>query len=165
MLALQPKHGATGHSQLGGDAVDVASLGFPLFQEFRLGDSVASASRSQGIGAGAAGDCRARLAQLKLVDLSIAAQKCGAVEAVLELPDIAFPGVIQQLIESGAREVNRGQAELLTCGLECISGQQRDVFGAFAERWDVCLDRRESVVQFSAKAVLVDGVFGIGAHG
>ena len=84
-----------------------------------------------------------------------AAQDGGALDRILQLPDVAGPRIAQHAFQRGRREPQRA-AQLRRRAREEVLGQRRNVLAAIAQRRQGHLDHVETVEEILAEAPLAD---------
>src|SRR5213078_2481593 len=84
-----------------------------------------------------------------------AAQDGGALDRILQLPDVAGPRIAQHAFQRGRREPQRA-AQLRRRAREEVLGQRRNVLAAIAQRRQGHLDHVETVEDILAEAPLAD---------
>ena len=98
--------------------------------------------------------CWARKAKSSSVEDLSAAGDDGALDGVLQLADVAGPVVIHQQPERAFGDLADVLAELVGEALEEMSGEQRDVLAALAQRRDADLDDVQPVEEILAELAL-----------
>src|SRR5690606_11740557 len=82
-----------------------------------------------------------------------------------ELPDVARPGVaVDETDEVGVQVANGAAVERRRCADE-VSGQQKDVTFALAERWHVEREHEQAVVEVEAERAAGDGALEVHRRG
>jgi hypothetical protein len=86
-------------------------------------------------------------------------------DGVIELADVAGPGVRQEGFDGAFFEAGDGLAVVLCVLAEEVGGEDRDVLAAVAERWQADFDGVEAEEQVLAEAALGDGDVEVGVGG
>ena len=71
----------------------------------------------------------------------------------MELPDVARPSVIKQLLECFRRNFRLGFAHLVGETLEETRDQRGDVLLPFAQRWDLDLKSIQPVIEIRSQTI------------
>jgi hypothetical protein len=88
-----------------------------------------------------------------------------AFHGVFELADVAGPLVVHHEAEGFGGELGRGKAVFFGVELEVVGGEERDVFLAAAERWELEGDDVEAVEEVLAEAAFLDGLLEVDVGG
>ena len=80
----------------------------------------------------------------------------GALDNVLQLPDVARPVILLEQPEGIRRDLQSALRVLLAVLLEEMLGEQRDVLPPLAEGWQIDRDDVQTIVQILPEPVLFD---------
>ena len=97
-------------------------------------------------------------------DHTAPAEQRGAVEAILQLADVARPVVVEQRVQGRRRQLLRRQAEAALGLLQGEPGQQGDVLPALPQRRQVRGEHGQAVVQLRPQLPARDGLGRGNAH-